>query len=197
MCIDSQTSLASFIIGEVAGLLLVLSGKKEKQVIGLFIMFYSLVQFFEYNIYNNRNVSLNSKLLLVNLASQGLILFILLKNVCNISNNYIYITLFVLICSIFLMFYTKYQDASVEKCIEWKFLNNSYPQLLTIMYLTMFHAFFFDNCMRNNIFLSKIGYFFLITYILSTLINKFSKNDKVPSYWCMSSAFLAPALLLV
>ena len=71
MCIDSQTSLASFIIGEIAGLLLVLTGKKEKQVIGLFIMFYSLVQLFEYNIYKSKNVSLHSKLLFLKFGNGG------------------------------------------------------------------------------------------------------------------------------
>ena len=195
MCIDSQTSLASFIIGEVAGLLLVASGNKGKQMIGLFIMFYSLVQFFEYNIYNNKNISLNSKLLLLNLASQGLILFILIKNVCNISNVYIYIGLFVLLCIIFIMFYTKNENATVEKCIQWNFVKDSYAKLLNLMYLSMFYLFFFDKCIQKDYFLNKIGYFFLITYILSKLISKL--DYKVPSYWCMSSAFLAPALLLV
>jgi hypothetical protein len=195
MCIDSQTSLASFIIGEIAGLLLVLTGKKEKQVIGLFIMFYSLVQLFEYNIYKNKNVSLHSKLLLLNLVSQGLVLFVLVKNICNISNIYIYIGLFVLLCSIFLMLYKKQQDATIETCIKWTFLNSSYSKLLTIMYLSIFHLLLFDKCIRNNNFLNKIGYFFLITYILSQIISKL--GEKVPSYWCLSSAVLAPTLLLI
>ena len=194
MCIDSQTSLASFIIGEIAGLLLVLTGKKEKQVIGLFIMFYSLVQLFEYNIYKNKNISLHSQLLLLNLVSQGLVLFVLVKNICNISNIYIYIGLFVLLCSIFLMLYKKQQDATIESCIKWTFLNSSYANLLTIMYLSMFHLLLFDKCIRNNKFLNKIGYFFLITYILSKIISKL--GEKVPSYWCLSSAVLAPTLLL-
>jgi hypothetical protein len=196
MCIDSSTSLASFIIGEVAGLLLVLSGNKEKKAIGLFIMFYSLVQLFEYNIYNNNNIILNSKLLSLNLALQGLVFFSLLKSVCNINNIYIYISLFVVICSIFVMLYTKNKNAYVDICIKWDFLNEYNSKLLTIMYLTMFHSFFFNDCIRNNNFLNKIGYFFLITYILSEIINKFSKNNKVPSYWCLSSAVLAPSLLL-
>ena len=52
MCINAETSLASFAIGEIAGLLLLASKNNDKKVIGLFIMFYSLVQLFEYNIYS-------------------------------------------------------------------------------------------------------------------------------------------------
>jgi hypothetical protein len=195
MCINAQTSLASFMIGEIAGLLLILSGKKEKQMIGLFVIFYSLVQLFEYNIYTNKNISLNSKLLLLNLVSQGLIFFVLIKNVCDISNIYIYISLFVVLCAIFLMFYTKHKSASIEKCIEWNFLDTANQILLYIMYLSMFHLLFFNKSLYNNDFLRKTGYFFLITCIISYIVSQHYPNS--PSIWCMSSAILAPALLLI
>ena len=71
MCINAPTSLGSFIIGETSGLLLINTGDKPRQMIGLFVMFFSLVQLFEYNIYKNNNIKLNSKLLLLNLATQG------------------------------------------------------------------------------------------------------------------------------
>jgi hypothetical protein len=195
MCIDSQTSLASFIIGELSGLLLISSGEKEKQMIGMFIMFYTLVQLFEYNIYTNKNVSLNSKLLLLNLVSQGLILFALIKNICDISNIYIYIGIFIIICVIFLMFYKKHNTASIDKCIEWNFLDNIHQILLHIMYLSIFHLLFFNKCIYNNDFLRKSGYFFLTTCIISYIVSYYRPNS--PSIWCMSSAILAPALLLI
>ena len=49
MCINAETSLLSLLIGQTAGLIL-LSKNIERQMIGAFIMFYSLIQYFEYNI---------------------------------------------------------------------------------------------------------------------------------------------------
>ena len=195
MCIDAETSLASFIIGEATGLLLILSGKKEKQAIGLYIMFYSFIQLFEYNIYNNNNISLNSNLIIINLAIQGLLFFIAMKNVCEINNNYIYISLFIILCTFFIMIYTKQNDAKIEKCIKWTFLHNEYKILFSLMYMSMFYLLFFDKCGQNNNFLNKTGWFFVITYIFSIIIGILS--DKALSFWCLLSAVAAPILLFV
>jgi hypothetical protein len=195
MCIDAKTSLTSFIIGITTGLLLAVNEEKEKQMVGLFVLYYSFVQFFEYNIYNNNNVGLNSKLILLNIASQGLILFILIKNICNISNNYIYIGTFVILCTIFLMLYNKVNAASVDTCIQWNFLNKSFGIFLCLMYLSMFYLLFFDEKIQDTKFLNKIGYFYLITFIISEIASKFS--DRFPSFWCLSSAVLAPAFLFM
>ena len=63
MCINLETSLFSFLIGESAGLTLAMSNSLEKRLIGLFIMFYSFIQIFEANIYFKSNQELNSRLL--------------------------------------------------------------------------------------------------------------------------------------
>ena len=52
MCVNYQTSLAAFIFGEITGLILIFDQDKsstnyDKIFIGLFVMFYSLIQFFE------------------------------------------------------------------------------------------------------------------------------------------------------
>lgn len=194
MCIDSRTSLASFGIGEIAGLLLLASKNNDKKVIGLFIMFYSLVQLFEYNIYKNNNIELNSKLLLLNLGAQGIFLFGLLNQIAHVKSIYFIITGIVFAIILYDVFRTKIKNARVDPCIKWDFMTNKISKLLGLMYITMFFWWFCDKDSANLHFSNKVKYFYLATFIFSYLIGDFEKK---PSYWCMSSAILAPIMLFL
>ena len=48
---------------------------------------------------------------------------------------------------------------------------------------------------KENIFINKAGYFYLITFILFYTYGNIKQNR--PGYWCMASAILAPILLFV
>ena len=50
MCVNLQTSIVAFIIGEICGFILA-TENNEKRAIGIFVMFYSFVQLFEALIY--------------------------------------------------------------------------------------------------------------------------------------------------
>lgn len=199
MCINANTSLASFLIGEISGLLLLSTNSKEKQMIGLFIMFYSFVQLFEYNIYKNNNVKLNSQLLLLNLGLQGLIFFSLMKNVCDIDNLFLLLTLITLIYILFECMDDNFLSSTTNTCIEWNFMNKTVSNLLTFMYIIMFYWFFMSKkCdTQYDNFINKAGYFFTGTAILSLSLDKFNIKENTPSFWCMSSAILAPIFLFL
>ena len=194
MCINAETSIASFAIGEIAGLLLLASKNNDKKVIGLFIMFYSFVQLFEYNMYKNNNIELNSKLLLLNLGAQGIFLFALLNQIAHVKSIYFIITGIIFAIILYDVFTKKIKNARFNPCIKWDFMTNKISKLLGIMYITMFFWWFCDKESKNLVFSNKAKYFFLATFIFSYLIGDFEKK---PSYWCMSSAILAPIMLFL
>ena len=72
MCINLKTSIGAFLIGTISSLILINSNNKENKFIGNFILFYTFIQLFEALIYNN-NLTIYSRLLLINLGLQGLV----------------------------------------------------------------------------------------------------------------------------
>jgi len=198
MCINAETSMIALSVGQLSGLsLLLMSNDKEKQIVGLFIMFYSLVQLFEYNIYKNNNTELNTKLLLLNLSTQGLFLFFLLNKITNVKSIYFIITGIVLIIILYHILTNNIKNANVNKCIKWNFMTPLISGTLVLMYLTMFFWMFFDKESKKLGFLNSTKYYFLFTYFASVVASKLiNNNEKIPSYWCMSSAILAPILAL-
>ena len=80
MCVNLKTSISAFLIGTISSLILINSNNKENKFIGNFILFYTFIQLFEALIYNN-NLTIYSRLLLINLGLQGLV-FMLLLNYC-------------------------------------------------------------------------------------------------------------------
>jgi hypothetical protein len=189
MCINAETSLLSFIIGELCGLTL-LTKNKEKQILGTFVMFYSLVQLFEYKIYKNENINLNSRLLLLNLGFQGLFLFLLLSKFCEVNKIYIIVCALIALYILYKATKKNFKNATIDNCMEWNFMENDVSFVLLIMYGILIFWMLTNNC---NKYFNEAGYFFVGTLLISyTLTNKNS-----PSFWCMSSAILAPIFLLL
>ncbi len=87
MCINLETSLLAFGIGEFSGLYLLSSSSVEKRILGIFVMFLSLIQLFEALIYYNgiSASEIYSRLLLLNLGFQGFVFFTLVNNVTYIT----------------------------------------------------------------------------------------------------------------
>jgi hypothetical protein len=79
MCFNFHASLAAFLIGETTGALLAQSKQATYQNIGLFVMFFTLVQLIEALVYNGGSLPLLSLLLQTNLGAQGLVFFALVE----------------------------------------------------------------------------------------------------------------------
>lgn len=202
MCIDLKTSLISLGIGELSGLLLT-TKTEDKKVIGLFIMFYSLVQFFEANMYyyGSNASDIYSRLLLLNLGFQGIVFFYLLSSVIKIDSIYFIIcgliSLYILLESI----KPDFKAASISNCIKWNFITDEVTSCLFLMYLTMFYWMYFDPKVPANLSISKestdfinlFGIFFTITFGVSYFLNRYSNT---PGIWCLMSTLTAPILLL-
>lgn len=208
MCINYETSLASFLIGELSGLALILfncsetdtkSIDYEKIFIGLFVMFYTMIQFFELRIYQTNNSDMIAKkLLLLNLGFQGLLFFVLMSLLYKINGIYIWIcglVSFIIVIETIFGFDSQDIELSESKCLKWNFMKNDKISLsLGLMYLTMFFWIFVE---PNSNFIKYIGFVLLFTLVLSYFIfNNIYTNVNSPSIWCLSSAIAAPLFIL-
>jgi hypothetical protein len=210
MCINFETSLMSFLIGELSGLSLILfnycktetetetkSIDYEKIFIGLFVMFYTLVQFCELKIYQtNNNDSIANKLLVLNLGFQGLLFFVLMSLIYKINGIYILICgLVSIIIIIETIFGTTNIKLTESKCLRWEFMENKQIYLsLGLMYFMIFFWVFVE---PNSNFIKYVGFVLLFTLIFSYFIfNNIYTYVNSPSIWCLSSAIAAPLFIL-
>ena len=193
MCINFETSISAFLIGTISGLLLALKEQKEKKVIGLFIMFFSIVQLCEAMIYKGYDINgFFSELLYLDLGFQGFIFFLLLYYYSfSINNIYLLLTAFIAINFIIKLLYTNFHKSQINTCLTWNFLDNYSSNLLALMYILMFIFSFYKQ--TNNIFFNS-GIILAFTYILSFKLQQY-KNT--PSIWCLTSALAAPLFLLL
>ena len=198
MCINYKSSIISYLIGMISGLLLILDNP-EKKAIGFFILFYTQVQLLEAIMYFYRNNTpiIYSKLLLINLGLQGLIFFLSVNSVYKVNDIYFYLSLFISFYLILETFNDKFKNITIDSKLNWNFLNQNQNIniLLVVMYLTIFYWFFTKkkSKINTNYLIDKFGILLFITLIISYL--QFDKN--CPSIWCMSSAFIAPILLVL
>ena len=192
MCINLQTSILAFIIGETCGLILA-NENNEKKAIGLFIMFYSFIQLCEAFIYyiGNDNSKIVSRFLLINLGLQGIVFLILTNNFINIDPIYYWICGLTAIFIIYKATIIDFTPATVNKCISWKFLDKEIVIALTVMYSTIILA----TQITSNKIINYSGKFFILTFFISLLLPLFL-NSNMPSMWCLSSAITSPFLLL-
>lgn len=201
MCINFTTSLTSLFVGELSGLLLTFESR-EKRAIGLFVMFYSLIQFFEANIhyYGNSSSEIYSRLLLINLGFQGLVFFVLMSDIIEIPTYYMIICIIIAISIMYMALSPDFQKATVNNCIKWNFMNDKTSIGLGLMYLLIFYWYLGEKTSRftnTNIdigFINKTGIFFATTYIISQTI---ATTTNSPGIWCLLSAIIAPTFLLL
>jgi hypothetical protein len=191
MCVDETTSLISFLVGEISGILLLGMGE-EKQLLGFFVMFYTMVQYHEYNMYRRRNYHINTNLLLLNLSMQGLVFFLLVNRLCDLNSLYIYISIFIIVLVVLMMCeddVSNEMDSGPSTCLTWNFITPRISVLLTIMYLVIFYWIFTQT--KSSLF-TNAGYLFITIAMVSYI---FHPNG--PSAWCMSSALASPVFLLL
>lgn len=193
MCINLFTSTIAYLIGTTTGLILIHNRNKEKRLIGYFILFYTLVQLFEALIYYS-NKKIYSRLLLINLGLQGLVFILLLNNYVPVNKVYIYILATISIYLMYKSIQPKFLKATTDNGMKWNFIKYDNYILLSIMYtLSFLLVYLYSN--KLNYF-NKLGFFLLLTYVISYYVN-ISCSPSKPSIWCLSSALVAPIMLIV
>lgn len=187
MCINLETSIAAFIIGEICGFILA-TENNEKRAIGLFVMFYSFVQLCEAFIYyyGKDESTMASRSLLINLGLQGIIFFILINYYVKVNAVYFFICGMISLFIIFKATQKDFKSANIETCMKWNFMNKNVSTPLGIMYITMLTY----SQLSSNKIINITGKYFILTYIFASII-----PGEGPSLWCLSSAITAPILL--
>lgn len=203
MCINLQTSLVAFGLGELSGLYLATRESIEKKLIGLFVMFYSLVQLFEAFIYYHGESAneIYSKLILINLGFQGLVFFVLMSQTFMINNFYLMISAIISLGILIYSLSPTFEKIELKSnCLRWLFLENKLIIIpLGIMYLLIFLWIFNDiESINNNIinynYIRNCGTVLFLTLLFSNLI---TLNCNKPGMWCLTSAISAPILTLL
>lgn len=206
MCINLKTSIGAFLIGTISGLILINSNNNEKKVIGSFILFYTLIQLFEALIYYN-NLTIYSRLLLIDLGLQGLVFMLLINHyITPINKIYIYICVVISLFVIYNALKSDFTKATIEGGMKWNF--NIKPlfgkifdmsDILTIMYIVMIIAVVNYNDKLNYII--KLAFLLLSAYIISIYIIQSNTglvcSTNKPSIWCLSSAIVSPIMLFL
>jgi hypothetical protein len=186
MCINLETSVASFLIGEIFGFKLFSSNKKELKVLGIFVMWVSLVQLWEACLYyfDLDHQKFYYRLLLLSLGLQGFVMF---QAHYKIMNQKHFLHILILIISVIITYKSLSPNFKVNKsnCIDWNFSNHDklIGKLLFTMYICILLI------MSTNKTYSIYRNYLLICYFFSYYI--IPHNNK-PSLWCLTSALVTP-----
>jgi hypothetical protein len=191
MCINLQTSIVAFLVGEISGFFLIKNNQKH---IGIFIMFYTIIQLIEaFMYYYKNNYKLYSKLLSIFLSLQGLVLMLVSEQ----KYDSIWFIIFTIIAFTNIIYTTSKNfkapnTNTCNDCLNWDFIgmNNITSKLLFIMYIGIF-LWFFTRDTKINIY---FGFLLFLTYIFSYYLKNI-KNS--PSMWCMTSAFVGPIVVMI
>lgn len=192
MCINFETSIASLTIGVVSGCILL----RRRQMIGFFIIFYTLIQLWEALIYHNpKNSVLLSRLLLISLGSQGLVAAACLPSVpLWIWSMFGLIAGYIIVHTLSNKDFRGAQITGImcSSCnMRWPFIHTKIRSLLVLMYALIFYILFRT---PPRSIPHKCGWLFLITLIVSMISPNSIMN---PSVWCLASSIAAPIVLFV
>lgn len=200
MCFSKKSSLLTFIIGVIGSLLLIFYGNKkyvkENLIAGLFFIFVSFMQFFDYlmwsDIDNKDGINHYSTLLapLFN-HTQPTVLFILCEsiykkyNIINFLLNFIY---FIYVIVKYIQFISKNNLVTSKKYghLYWKWKND-------------FNYFFYFFILTINIFVYIRSFYAIIFFLLGlfTLLSalKYFYNN-TPELWCYFASFVSFIMLI-
>lgn len=186
MCVNLETSIISFLTGEYFGWNMYKSNVKEYQILGIFIMFFTLIQLIEACIYyfGPKWYKFLNKLLIISLGLQGLVLFYAHQKILNQQHFLIYLTLIISIIIICNTINNKY-IVKESKCLDWNFFQNN-KQISDLIFWMYISVLILLSSSKKYIVYRN---YLLFTYFISKFI---VVNKNSPSMWCLSSALITP-----
>jgi len=192
MCVNLGTSILAYVVGTITGWTLYKKGDKENQVIGIMIIFITLVQLIEalIYIYGNKYYRYLSIILAICLGLQGFVYSHAYKNILGTPEITYYVTAIISIIVTAMAVSPSFYTGKLDNKMTWEFMDNNHPidDLYWVMYVAM--AF---SMLSNNKFItfgSLFGLSYGYSHWVSSAINK-------PSMWCMTSAIVTPLYLLL
>ena len=196
MCINFETSIVSFLIGEISGYILT-RGNNDKKGIGFFVMYYSLIQFFEIFIHKfGDKTKILSNLHLLNLGTQSFAFFLFMKYISNknVENSYLLLSFMIAIITIIKVLTFKHKIIK-EKCLDYN-LKNDYIDKFPFLNYLLITIYMLSS---DSKYINKSGFLLLLTLLCSFILAKIRKTNEecASSYWCNLSAILAPIFNII
>ncbi len=212
MCYTSTTSLNAFTIGIIASLLLILKGylqsKKQLKIIGIFFIFVTLMQLYDYIFWTNpptlsisasKTNELATKLACITNHLQPIILALLLyyfnKKLSKSS------TILISIYTIAILIYTingwnklKYTGVTAKSSpsLNWQWNHLEGAKIIYILFLASLAYLFFDNLNYPINIIASLAT--ILSFVYS--IYKYNNNASSGRFWCYFAAFV-PLLFLI
>lgn len=189
MCISFEASVIAFIIGEYSGYKLY--QKSDTKAIGIFIMWYSIIQILEAGIYKLDTKYHNSitKLMIINLSLQGLV-FMFYQQKHPLKQYFLIVSILLATYGVYVTFTTE-KTATISEacnCLKWNFAKDTNTYLFYMYGLIFMYSILSKTKINRKLFYITFS-LYVIIYSQLTLLNK-------PSIWCISSAVSAPLMLL-
>jgi hypothetical protein len=184
MCFNFHASLAAFLIGETTGLLLAQSYDRTYRNIGLFVMFFTLVQLLEALVYKGGPLRLLSLLLQTNLGAQGLVFFALVQPWSLSFWICLGISLFVTLDA-----FRGKHFITMNGQLRW----NMTPPVEWALRLMFLLIFVFS--LRTPAY--KLASQVILGMLVVSYVFGFFYKRNNPSLWCLASAIGSPVLLFL
>jgi hypothetical protein len=192
MCINLETSILAYVVGTITGWTLYKKGDKENQVIGIVIIFVTLIQLIEalMYIYGNKYYKYLSIILAICLGLQGFVYSQAYKNIFGTPEITYYVAAIISIIITAMAVSPSFYTGKLNNKITWEFMGNNHPidYIYWAMYVTIALSMLANK--KFITFGSLMGLSYGYSYWFSPTINK-------PSMWCMTSAIVTPLYLLL
>lgn len=191
MCINLETSIISYTVGTITGWTLYKKGDKSNQVIGITIIFITLVQLIEalMYLYGEKYHRYLSIILAISLGLQGFVFSQSYKSIFGTTQMSYYITAIISIIITIMAVSPSFNTGTFNKKLTWDFMDN---EPIRRLYFAMY-AIIAISSIGNQKFMT-FGTFIVATNIFSYW---FAATNNRPSMWCMTSAITTPLYLLL
>jgi len=192
MCISFEASVIAFIIGEYSGYKLY--QKSDTKAVGIFIMWYSIIQILEAGIYKLDTKYHNSitKLMIINLSLQGLV-FMFYQQKHPLKQYFLIVSILLATYGVYVTFTTE-KTATISEacnCLKWNFAKDTNTYLFYMYGLIFMYSILSNTKVNRKLFYITFS-LYVIIYSQLTQLTQLNK----PSIWCISSAVSAPLMLL-
>jgi len=194
MCFSKEISLFSFLYGTITSLLVYRLGSDNDKLVGLFIMYVSLMQLIEYLLWINQHCNKRNKIIsIVGLFlnhTQPIILGLLILNK-NVNKKLILLVMFIyLLCAIkYSLQFNKYDMCTIKNKynhLEWKW-NQLENGIIFYWIFTIILLYLFSAGVKDSVY----SLFFCISTIVSLLtsIYFYNRYNVTGALWCFYIVF--------
>lgn len=192
MCFNSDVSLAAFLMGVLGGILCYKTGIVDYKIIGLFLIFISLIQGIEYLLWNHQtcddyNKFLSKTAMIINHLQPVILAILVITFNKNVNLPVVLIPLVIYALCI-IPYSLNNSDCTIKNKSEklgWQWTGKQDYFLVYSLFLACFVIFAL--CLPTPKYATMFSLFIMISYTFSYFI--YRNTQSVGTMWCFFSAF--------